>query len=196
MLEEFVSHEIATEYQPVMVEKFSSRGSRSTSTARKPEFLCSLYFIALRTIKFLSNTTTMYIFFRNSQYYNGVAYQPDYNNSSNYWEIPSFCGMHYFLVKHIIIGLRLVTVAWHGSSSGKAELWPKSLGPAVSQALVRAQPFFPQLINPQPRGYRPLTDQDNSDQSQPLNPQPRGYRPLTDQASICTIRIWYISIQN
>ena len=27
MLEEFVSHEIATEYQPVEVEKFSSRGS-------------------------------------------------------------------------------------------------------------------------------------------------------------------------
>ena len=36
MLEEFVSHEIATEYQPVEVEKFSSRDS----TARKPELFC------------------------------------------------------------------------------------------------------------------------------------------------------------
>ena len=27
MLEEFVSHEIATEYQPVEVEKYSSQGS-------------------------------------------------------------------------------------------------------------------------------------------------------------------------
>ena len=55
MLEELVSHEIATEYQPVEVEKFSSRGSD------QPRLLfCSLYFITLHTIKLLSNTKTIY----------------------------------------------------------------------------------------------------------------------------------------
>ena len=63
MLEEFVSHEIATEYQPVEIEKFSSRGSDQPSTARKPELFCSLYFITLGTIKLLSNTRTIYYLF-------------------------------------------------------------------------------------------------------------------------------------
>ena len=62
MLEEFVSHEIATEYQPVEVEKFSSFEVQInlTSTARKLELFCSLYFITLRTIKLLSNTRTIH----------------------------------------------------------------------------------------------------------------------------------------
>ena len=65
MLEELVSHEIATEYQPVEVEQFSSRGSdqHRLGPTRKPEPFCSLYFITLRTIKLL----------RNSQYYNRVS---------------------------------------------------------------------------------------------------------------------------
>ena len=63
MLEEFVSHEIATEYQPVEVEKICSRGSDQPRLLESRNFFCSLYFITLLTIKLLSNTTTMYYLF-------------------------------------------------------------------------------------------------------------------------------------
>ena len=63
MLEEFLSHEIATEYQPVEVEKFSSRGSDQPRLLESRNFFCSLYFITLLTIKLLINTTTIYYLF-------------------------------------------------------------------------------------------------------------------------------------
>ena len=58
MLEEFVSHEIATEYPPVEVE-FSSQGSDQPRLLESRNLLCSLYFIALHTIKLLSNDSLL-----------------------------------------------------------------------------------------------------------------------------------------
>ena len=60
MLEEFVSHEIATEYQPVEVEKFSSRGPNQPRLLESRNLFCSLYALLYSQEKLLTNTKKMY----------------------------------------------------------------------------------------------------------------------------------------
>ena len=65
MLEGFVSHDIATEYQPVEVEKFSSRGSDQPRLLESRNFFCSLYFIIM---SWMIDTKLIHLFVNKSEF--------------------------------------------------------------------------------------------------------------------------------